>query len=127
MPNGIVSALLLAGVLYLSFSATLFFTQSRMVYYPERHIVATPSAIQLPYRDVAFNAEDGTKLTGWFIPAATPKGVILFCHGNAGNISHRLDTIDLFHRLGYSTFIFDYRGYGESEGSPSEKGTYQDT
>jgi uncharacterized protein len=126
MPNGIVYALLLAAVLYISFSATLFFTQSRIVYYPERHIITTPAAIQIPYQDVVFSAEDGTKLTGWFIPASTSKGVILFCHGNAGNISHRLDTIDLFHRLGYSTFIFDYRGYGQSEGSPSEKGTYQD-
>jgi len=126
MPNGIVTTLLLAGVLYISFSVTLFFTQSRMVYFPGRHIITTPSAINLPYRDVVFSAEDGTKLTGWFIPAVTSKGVILFCHGNAGNISHRLDTIDLFHRLEYSTFIFDYRGYGQSEGSPSEKGTYQD-
>ncbi len=126
MFNGIVSGLLLAGVFYISFSVMLFFTQSRMVYYPERHISTTPTAIQLAYRDVVFRAKDGIKLTGWFIPAAKCKGVILFCHGNAGNISHRLDTIDLFHRLGYSTFIFDYRGYGQSEGSPSEEGTYQD-
>ncbi len=126
MPNGILSGLLLAAILYISFSATIFFTQTRMVYFPEREIITTPSAIQLPFRDITFRAEDGTRLTGWFIPAANPKGVILFCHGNAGNISHRLDTIDLFHRLGYSTFIFDYRGYGKSEGSPSEKGTYQD-
>lgn len=126
MPNGIFSALLLAGVFYISFCAILFFSQTRIVYYPERHIITTPSAIQLSYRDVTFSAEDGTRLTGWYIPAESSKGVILFCHGNAGNISHRLDTIDLFHRLGYSTFIFDYRGYGKSEGSPSEGGTYQD-
>lgn len=55
-----------------------------------------------------------------------PRGVVLFCHGNAGNISHRLDSIRIFHHLRLSTFIFDYRGYGTSEGKPSEKGTYLD-
>jgi len=52
--------------------------------------------------------------------------VILFCHGNAGNISHRLESIQIFHRLGLNVFIFDYRGYGRSEGKPSEIGTYRD-
>ena len=52
--------------------------------------------------------------------------VVLFCHGNAGNISHRLESIALFHRLGLSVLIFDYRGYGDSEGKPDEQGTYRD-
>lgn len=69
MPNGIFSALLFAGVLYISFSATLFFTQSRIVYYPERKIITTPAAIDLPYKNIHFTAADDTRLTDWFIPA----------------------------------------------------------
>ncbi len=66
------------------------------------------------------------KLSGWFVPAERSRGVILFCHGNAGNISHRLESVQVFHRLGLSTFVFDYRGYGQSEGKPTEQGTYLD-
>ena len=73
---------------------------------------------------------DGLSLHGWHIPApqthAQPRGTVLFLHGNAGNISHRIDSLQMFHRLGYSTLIFDYRGYGNSSGTPSEQGTYRD-
>jgi fermentation-respiration switch protein FrsA (DUF1100 family) len=67
------------------------------------------------------------KLHGWYVPAADERAVLLFCHGNAGNISHRVGMIDAFHRLRLSVFIFDYRGYGRSEGKPTEKGTYLDS
>ncbi|MFC1902025.1 alpha/beta hydrolase [Chloroflexota bacterium] len=70
--------------------------------------------------------EDKVKLSGWFIPIEGASGVVLFCHGNAGNISHRLESIEIFHRLGLNVFIFDYRGYGRSEGKPSEIGTHRD-
>lgn len=113
-------------VLYLLLAITLFFNQSRLIYYPDPTIAATPDNIGLAFRDVTFTAMDGVRLSGWFIPADQPKGTILFCHGNAGNISHRLETIAIFNQLGYSTFIFDYRGYGTSQGTPSEEGTYLD-
>jgi len=105
----------------------LFVSQSRLIYYPQRDIITTPDQIGLSYEAVAFEAADGVRLSGWFVPAeGPPRGVILFCHGNAGNISHRLESIRLFHGLGLSTFIFDYRGYGQSEGKPTERGTYLD-
>jgi len=104
----------------------LFFFQSHLIYYPRAELVATPKAINLSYEAVFFETEDGVKLSGWFIPVKRPRGVVLFCHGNAGNVSHRLDSIQVFNRLGLSVFIFDYRGYGQSEGKPSEKGTYLD-
>jgi len=100
--------------------------QSHFIFFPERNIVATPEQIGLTFEDVAFLTEDGHILSGWFIPTEEPKGVLLFCHGNAGNISHRLDSIILFHYLGLSTFIFDYRGYGRSRGKITETGTYTD-
>jgi len=104
----------------------IFFAQSHFIYFPTSEIVATPDQIGLSYKSVSFKAPDGVKLSGWFIPADSPRGVVIFCHGNAGNISHRLESIQIFHRLRLSTFIFDYRGYGTSEGNPSEEGSYLD-
>lgn len=106
----------------------LFFSifQSNFVYFPSRGITITPADIGLQYEDVFFETTDGLKLNAWFVPAKKSRGVILFCHGNGGNISSCLDCISIFYRLGLSTFIFDYRGYGQSKGRPSEKGTYLD-
>jgi len=100
--------------------------QSRLVFFPSREVITTPGAAGLEYEDVYFKSTDGQELHGWFIPADNPRGVLLFCHGNAGNISGRIESVSLFHNLGLSVFIFDYRGYGHSRGKPSEKGTYLD-
>lgn len=106
----------------------LYIFQSRLVFFPQtgREIVATPAQIGLAYEDIHLQTADGISLHGWYIPAPQPRGTVLFLHGNAGNISHRLDSVQMFHRLGYSTLIFDYRGYGNSGGAPSEEGTYRD-
>ena len=111
---------------YIGIVALLFFFQERLVYLPLRAWAATPAEIGLSYEEVWFEAADGVKLSGWFVPAEPARGVILFFHGNGGNISHRLESLEMFHRLGLSTFIIDYRGYGQSEGNPSEQGTYLD-
>jgi fermentation-respiration switch protein FrsA (DUF1100 family) len=78
------------------------------------------------YEWVALETADGARLSAWWVPADSPRGVLLFCHGNAGNISDRLDSIRIFNRLGLSVFIFDYQGYGRSSGHPTEQGTYRD-
>jgi fermentation-respiration switch protein FrsA (DUF1100 family) len=94
------------------------------LFYPYR-----PSGLDsLPpaFQDVFFRAADGVKLHGWHVPAKDGRYTILFCHGNAGNIGHRVQKIELFTGLGMNVFIFDYRGYGKSEGSPSERGLYAD-
>ncbi|MCK5571063.1 MAG: alpha/beta hydrolase [Spirochaetes bacterium] len=100
--------------------------QSRFIFFPGDEITATPGEINLSYETVNLETDDGVKLSGWFIPARNERGVVLFCHGNAGNISHRLESIQIFYDLGFSTFIFDYRGYGLSEGKTTEQGTYLD-
>ncbi|WP_455211129.1 alpha/beta hydrolase [Kaarinaea lacus] len=125
--------LLLAGKLlftiYLALLLILVLTQCSMVYYPNlpsRELTAHPGQIGLTYESVHFSTEDQQQLHGWYIAATNENDVLLFFHGNAGNISHRLDSIRIFHQLGLSVFIFDYRGYGKSTGKPSEQGTYQD-
>ena len=116
-------------IAYLAASIFLYFNQENMLYFPDmplRSLHATPSSIELDYETITLKTHDGIALDSWFVPAKNSKGTILFCHGNAGNISHRLHSIEQFHQLGLSVFIFDYRGYGNSEGSPSEQGTYID-
>ena len=81
---------------------------------------------RLPLQDVWFSSGDGTKLFGWYVEASAPAGVLLWCHGNAGNIIHRLENLAELYRIGLSVFLFDYRGYGKSGGIPSEEGLYQD-
>lgn len=128
---------LLAGVYVALMLAVLVF-QPHLVYYPNlpsREIAATPERIGLSYESVKLITADGVNLDGWFVPAraetigagpVSARGVVLFFHGNAGNISHRLDSLKIFNDLGMATFIFDYRGYGRSQGTSSEAGTYAD-
>ena len=111
---------------YALFAGFFFLFQSNYVYHPDRLISANPDNLGLHFEKVSFETSDGVRLSAWFIPRDNSSGVILFCHGNAGNISHRLETIQIFHELGVATFIFDYHGFGESEGKPSEHGTYSD-
>jgi len=122
--------LLIIGIsIYLALLIYVYFIQSSMIFYPNmpsRDLLVTPEDIALNYQDVAFVTEDNIKLHGWFIPKQNAKGTVLFFHGNAGNISHRLDSISIFHRLDLNVFIFDYRGYGQSDGKISEEGTYRD-
>ncbi len=102
------------------------FLERSLIYYPTRRLEATPKMHGLAYEEAYFTAEDGVRLHGWYVPGRRPI-TLLWCHGNAGNISHRLDNLRLLHeRLGIGVFLFDYRGYGKSEGVPSEAGLYRD-
>jgi uncharacterized protein len=97
-----------------------------LIYHPSKTIEGTPAALGLAYEDVEVTTDDGVQIHGWLVPGSR-NATLLYCHGNAGNISHRLSKIEAFHnRLGLSILIFDYRGYGQSEGVPSEAGTYAD-
>ncbi len=100
--------------------------EHHFLYFPDPRYEATPPTVGLTYEEIAFQATDGTRLNGWLLPGESEAPVVLFCMGNAGNISHRLETLQLLHDLGVAIFIFDYRGYGLSEGKASETGTYQD-
>ncbi len=116
----LVIAAYLAGVL------VLVLRQDRFVYRPRRDVEHTPDEIGLEYEEVIFASGDGLALSGWYIPGGVGVPVVLVCHGNGGNIGHRLDTIRILHGLGLSVMVFDYRGYGRSQGRPDEEGTYRD-
>jgi len=141
------------GSILISITAVLFiaycglalyhFMQSTFLYGPMREVPYTPGELGLDFESVVVKSSDGLQLSGWYIPARKPghgaracpeqgrrdpghEMTVLFCHGNGGNMFHRLDSISILHNLGLNCFIFDYRGYGQSEGKPSEEGTYLD-
>jgi hypothetical protein len=96
------------------------------IYFPEHRLVATPADVGLEFEDLDFRAADGMRLHGWLVPGRGDIALLWF-HGNAGNVSHRIDLLEELHReLTVTVFILEYRGYGTSHGAPSEEGLYLD-
>ena len=122
-----IIGLLLGLAVLMGFIWTQF--ESRYIFFPTRELESDPSIAALAYEEVAFATENQQMLQGWFIPGTSEGNGItwLWLHGNGGNISHRVDELGEIHRrLGVNILIFDYQGYGHSEGRPTEEGTYQD-
>ncbi len=121
-----VAALLLILSALVAFRLLILWKEVRLLYPRRRAFFAEPADEGMEYEDVTFCAEDGASLHGWWFPHPEAKGVLLVCHGNAGNVSDRLwiprDLADVpLHK-----FVFDYRGFGRSRGFPSERGTERD-
>jgi len=116
--------LFLVGVVLLAMTTNAL--ERRLIYFPSRDLVGDPSQLGLSYLDIRTAARDGIVLHGWFIPQPGAHHTLLIFHGNAGNISHRLPWLQMLHEIGAHVMILDYRGYGRSQGQPSEKGLYLD-
>ena len=101
---------------------------TKLYYYPTRHVYQTPADYGLNYEEVFFESKDGTKLSGWFVPAVgEPLGTVVHFHGNAQNMTAHFSFVDWIPAESFNLFIFDYRGYGQSEGSPEPCGVYEDS
>ena len=122
----LVSLITIVVAVYGGLCLCLYFYQARLVYFPSTALHATPQSLGLAYENVQLPSGAQTSVHGWYIPSEHATLTVLFCHGNGGNISDRPQTIELLHNLGVNVLIFDYAGYGESRGSPSEAQTYQD-
>lgn len=122
----LISSLILILLAYWVLGTVLFFMQSSFIFSPTKAEPYTPADIGLAFEKVMLKTSDNLLLSGWFIPAKNADVTMLFCHGNGGNISYTLDTINILNELGYNLLIFDYRGYGISQGKPTEEGTYID-
>ena len=104
-----------------------FAFQDQLLFQPTNRLLATPDDAGMDYETVRLDTDDGETLHGWWIPAAdSSRATLLFFHGNAGNISGRLESVQQFRQLGLDVLIVDYRGYGQSTGAPSEEGIYKD-
>jgi fermentation-respiration switch protein FrsA (DUF1100 family) len=113
----------------LAYAAFLLLFENKIIFHPSPYPEGywNPTSLGVPAQDIYFASEDGVKLHAWFIPAPNSVATLLWFHGNAGNLSHRLDNIQRLKRLNLNIFIFDYRGYGRSEGAPDEEGIYKDS
>lgn len=108
------------------FVALVRYLEDKSVFLPTKEILATPEAIDLPFEDVYFTTQDYLKLHGWLVKNPRAQSTLLFFHGNAGNIADRLEKVSMFYQMGLHVFIMDYRGYGRSQGDPTEEGIYKD-
>jgi len=122
----IVRILVIITAVYTLFCIAAYLFQGRLLYFPSRGYPYTPTDANLNYESLRLQSGGGVAIAAWYVPHPEARGTVIFCHGNAGNISDRLFTIKEFHRLRLSVLIFDYRGYGESDGRPDERGTYAD-
>ncbi len=120
----IVGAVLVA---YLVVMGVAMFLENSLIYFPSVYPEGDWHPQGFPFEDAWFQAADGTRIHGWYVPRQNARAAVLFCHGNGGNLTHRVDTLTMLHRrVGVSVLIFDYRGYGRSEGKPSEAGVLAD-
>jgi len=111
---------------YAAFTAWVYFSQRGMLYFPVRTLAVTPAEAGLVYKDVWLVNRLGTRIHAWWLPHENARFTLLFSHGNGGNVSHRLETFRIFNELGVSVLIYDYSGYGQSEGEPGEEATRAD-
>lgn len=125
----LTGALALAAVMAAGLVALLglaYFRQESLIFFPDRHVRFTPADLGMAFGDVRLETSDGVTLAAWWVPAPQGRGALIFSHGNAGNMGDRVGKLRLFHDLGLSVLAFDYRGYGASQGKPSEEGTAHD-
>ncbi len=124
------AVIVVVGAFFVSCTA-LYFLQTQLVFHPTREFAASPSELGIPFEDVYLHVTQEHCIHGWYFASRGPdsgekRPVVLFCHGNAGNISHRLETAEFILSLGADVLLYDYRGYGKSDGFPSEENVYAD-
>lgn len=122
---------LVALALVLAILGLLLMRPEALLFYPSPTLESTPAALGLEFERVEITTSDDETLVGWYLPAsagplAEQPGVIVYCHGNAGNIGGRVHLLPSLRSLGLDVLIFDYRGYGESSGRPTVAGTRLD-
>lgn len=130
MTGTVLTILKIGAAAYAGLCMLVFAKQSGYIYLPDRQVTGTPADAGMPFENVPLVTSDGVSIHAWFVPAAgdsAAKGrTLLFCHGNAGDIADRIYSLQTFHNMGFNVMAFDYRGYGNSAGKPSEHGTYED-
>jgi fermentation-respiration switch protein FrsA (DUF1100 family) len=120
-----LSLVALAGAL-LALKLLVWLAEPRLAFYPWRGEQETPRVYGIAYEALTITTSDQVRLHAWILRHPSPRAQVLFCHGNGGNLSLWLDVLAEMHRQGLTVVALDYRGYGLSAGSPSERGLYRD-
>jgi uncharacterized protein len=126
MGSLLLNIIIMICLAYTGLALFLYYMQPRFLYEPIRQIPHTPAELGLDFEEVYFKTGDRLRLNGWYVPAPNARFTVLYCHGNGGNMMYFLETVNFLNKLGLNCFVFDYRGYGNSRGSPDEDGTYLD-
>ncbi len=114
-------------LVYLGLILIMMWLEETFIFIPARYPAGDWDPPALDFEDAWFEAADGVKLHGWYVEHPSPRAVILFSHGNAGNVTYRADILRTIpRRAEASILVYDYRGYGRSEGRPNEQGVYAD-
>lgn len=121
-----MSVLLTLFGIYLVLMGLMYLFQNKLLFMPSSGMVQTPESLGIEAEDFWVNTDDGVRVHGWYFPNENADFVIVLSHGNAGNISYRIEIARTLLNTGAAVLMYDYRGYGKSEGSPSEKGLYRD-
>ena len=124
--TGVLALAAMVGAGLVALLGLAYFRQESLIFFPDRHVRFTPADLGMAFGDVRLETSDGVTLAAWWVPAPQGRGALIFSHGNAGNMGDRVGKLRLFHDLGLSVLAFDYRGYGASQGKPSEEGTAHD-
>jgi uncharacterized protein len=124
--NTVLKIVIALAGMYLMLVLILYLFQGQMLFLPDRQIYRTPSDVNMNASDTWIETRDGKTLHGWYFPSEGARFVVVLSHGNAGNISGRLEIAELLNELGVAVLLYDYRGYGQSDGRPSERGLYKD-
>jgi uncharacterized protein len=124
--NTIIKILIALAGIYLMLILILYLFQGQMLFLPDRQIYRTPADMGMDAADTWIETRDGKTLHGWYFPSEGADYVVVLSHGNAGNISGRIEIAEMLHGLGVAVLLYDYRGYGQSEGRPGERGLYKD-
>lgn len=122
MSTLLIVVLVLTGGLF----ALVRYLESNAVFFPGKNVFMLPDRAGMAYEDIMITTSDGVRINAWFVKNPSAKSTLIFAHGNAGCMSDRMLKIKFFHDLGLNVLIFDYRGYGRSEGKPTEQGVYKD-
>ncbi len=121
-----IKILFYLGLIFVSAIVCVRYIERATLFVPFKDVLTTPKNLNLVFSDVYFQTPDLKRINAWFVPFQDARKTVYFLHGNAGNLSHRLEKIKVFHDIGLNVFIIDYRGYGKSSGSPNEAGVYID-
>lgn len=121
-----MSWLLIPVLLYLTIMAIMFFMQRSLLYFPDKNALPLSAFPALKGDELRIKSADGTLLSSWWMPGKPTHPTVLYLHGNAGNLNNRAEKFSLFQQAGFNVLALSYRGYGHSDGSPSEAGLYSD-